>query len=506
MSRANRRFLPDGPTPVAAALVLAGLALAACDNGTGPADSTFRVEGVVTGLYTDSAVAGAEVFVDVLGRSGERAWASDTTDADGAYQLEVRVPGGCQGGSVNFQVQATALDYATLELGQAASPLVAVCGETTSLDLELYRNVFRTPQPVAGNLTPTQLSVGWSHACVIADDGAWCWGWSQGGRLGNAGVTADYAESPVPVTNGSGFTQISVGHTHTCALDGDGAAWCWGENYDGEVGADTSMLEVDEPFQVQTALRFVQVQAGRWHSCGLTAAGEVYCWGSDTSIGTGGEANYDIYTTPQPVALEGTYVAISSQFYSTCALRDTGDLYCWGYSGHGELGAGEQERGFYTTPLQVVGGHVWKQVNAGQYRACGITTSDATYCWGRDVSLGGGVVGDTAAPVEVPGGRTYATIRAGGNTCATTTAGAGYCWGGNNVGQLGEYPGTWSSTPVQVAPDLTFTTVQAGINYACGITTDQDLVCWGARAHLGSGRPIRPDGIAADSGNGEVQP
>lgn len=508
MRSETERSAPRATTLVrpALALILAALAGAACEDGTGPTGDTIQIDGTVTQLYTDSVVAGAEVIVDVLSASGTRAWARDTTDATGAYQLEVPVPGGCESGSVNYMIQATAVDHSPFTLGRSASPLVAVCGEATEMPIELYRTVFRTPQPVAGDLTPTELSVGWSHACVITDAGAYCWGWSQFGRLGNASVTEDYAASPVAVTNGGRFTQISVGHSHTCALDGEGAGWCWGDNIHGQVGADTTMLEVDEPFRVRTDLRFVQVQAGRWHSCGLTAAGAVYCWGSDTSIGTGDEPSYYRYTTPQPVLLEGTYVAISSQSYNTCALRDTGALYCWGLSIHGELGAGEDDTDFYTTPLLVLGDHQWKQVDAGQYRACGITTSDVAYCWGRDVSLGDDVVGDTAAPAEVPGGRTYATIHAGGNTCATTAAGAGYCWGGNDVGQLGEFPETWSTTPVQLAPDLTFTTVQAGINYACGITTDQDLVCWGERKFLGSGRPIRPDGAEADSADGEAQP
>lgn len=499
----TRRIGRTLPLVLVIAVVPAG-----CDDSTTGLDAnTVRVEGTVTRLYEDSVVSGAEIIVDVLAPGGDRAWARDSTDANGTYQLEVPVPGGCEGGSENFTVQATAVDHATLKLGQPASPLVAVCGETTSLDLDLYRNVYRTPQAVAGGLTPSQLSVGWSHACVIAADGAYCWGWSQWGRLGNASVAEDYAESPVPVTNGGGFTQVSVGHNHTCALDGAGAAWCWGDNFDGQAGADTSVYEVHEPSRVQTDLRFVQVQAGRWHSCGLTEAGEVYCWGNEMGTGTGDDP-YDevrIYTTPQPAVLEGTYVAISSQFNSTCALRATGDLYCWGYSGYGELGAGE-ERGIYTTPLLVVGDHAWKQVDAGDYFTCGITTSDAAYCWGRNVPLGNGVVGDTAAPVEVPGGRAYAMISAGGNTCATTAAGAGYCWGANNVGQLGEVEDPSSAIPVQVAPDLAFTALQAGISYTCGITTDQNLFCWGARKHLGSGRPIRPDGAAADSGHGEGQP
>ena len=491
----------SGARPATSALLLLVLAAAGCEDGTGPPENVIRVEGTVTRLHVDSVVVGAEIIVDVLGSSGERAWARDSTDANGVYQLEVSVPGGCKGGSVTFAVQATAVDHASLKLGRPASPLAAVCGETTGLDLDLYRTVFRSPQPVAGNLTVTQLSVGFAHACAIASGGAYCWGWSAWGRLGNASVTAEYVERPVTVTSGSGFTQVAAGQHHSCALDGDGAAWCWGDNAWGQVGADTSVLDVAEPFRVRTDLRFVQIAAGRWHSCGLTADGVVYCWGSDRGTGTGGEVRDTIYSTPQPVALDGQYVAISSQFSSACALRDTGDLYCWGYSYRGELGAGE-ERGYHTTPL-LVAGHQWSQVEAGRTSACALTASDAAYCWGTGWhgQLGNGDLLTTDTPVAVAGGGRWASISAGGtHACALTDAGVGWCWGKSERGALGTPPGAGEActygecfaTPVRVPTDLTFTTLQAGDDYTCGITTGQALVCWGVRELLGSGRPLRP--------------
>ena len=492
--------------PVLIAALLLALTSAACDDDTTGLDAdTVRLEGTVEAMFDEGPVPGAGITVDVVGASGERVWAVATTDSSGAYVLDVSAPGGCAGDSVDAPLRVTARDPAELRVGGFRDPLRLACGTPNPMDLTLYRNVFRDPQPVAGDLVPTQLSVGREHACAITETGAYCWGASWYGRLGNASATGhygDYAGSPVAVTNGQDFVQIAAGNEHTCALDADGAPWCWGSNWDGRVGADPSIGSLDEPYAVDTDLRFVQIAAGRWQSCGLTADGAVYCWGDARGVGTG-EPLDTLYTTPQPVLLDGSYTAVSSVFSSTCAVRDTGEAYCWGFSYAGELGGGE-ESGQHPTPVRVAGDHTWSVVDAGVVYGCGLTTAGAGYCWGRDFSgrTGTGGDGDSNVPVAVAGGHDFAAISAGEwHTCAITSDGTGYCWGDNSAGGLGIGPDDGSppigsaDTPVPVPTDLRFATLQTGgfngAGFTCGVTTGDALVCWGRREYLGAGMPLR---------------
>ena len=59
------------------------------------------------------------------------------------------------------------------------------------------------------------------------------------GQLGNGSFTA--SDSPVAVYTGGvlagkTLTQISGGQGYMCALDSAGAAYCWGDNSNGQLG------------------------------------------------------------------------------------------------------------------------------------------------------------------------------------------------------------------------------------------------------------------------------
>src|SRR3954470_18077865 len=75
------------------------------------------------------------------------------------------------------------------------------------------------------------------------------------------------------------FTFLAVGGQHTCALDASGAAWCWGDNSDGQVG-DGQALSRTTPGRVAGGLRFVQISAGSRTTCAITTQNLAYCWGA----------------------------------------------------------------------------------------------------------------------------------------------------------------------------------------------------------------------------------
>jgi alpha-tubulin suppressor-like RCC1 family protein len=197
---------------------------------------------------------------------------------------------------------------------------------------------------------------------------------------------------------------------------------------------------------------FVAVTSSTYVTCGLTAAGDAYCWGHPSFVGDGG--THPNTFVPVPVTGGHTFAMLSgSPHVFVCGVTTNGAAYCWGFSSHGQLGDGtNQDR---SVPTPVAGGLTFRAVSAGLFHACGVTTSDAAYCWGWNQygQMGDGTIGtDHLVPTPVGGGLTFATVSAGGShSCGVTTSNAVYCWGYNGNGTLGDGTTTNRLVPTAVA-------------------------------------------------------
>src|SRR5262249_7426045 len=136
------------------------------------------------------------------------------------------------------------------------------------------------PYRVAPTQSFTASAVGEVHACALDGSGAaFCWGANGVGQVGD-GTLADRA-LPVAALGGRTYTQIVAGLAHTRPCDGSGVAFCWGAS--GQIGR-TSASAVDQatPGAVSGAQRFVQIAAGGSHTCGIDGAGQTWCWGDNS--------------------------------------------------------------------------------------------------------------------------------------------------------------------------------------------------------------------------------
>jgi alpha-tubulin suppressor-like RCC1 family protein len=134
---------------------------------------------------------------------------------------------------------------------------------------------------------------------------------------------------------------------HNCGLTAGGAAYCWGDNTDGQLG-DGTTTGSSTPVSVSGGLTFAQVSAGGDHSCGVTTGGAAYCWGRSLygELGNGTESSPETcpggpcHTTPVPVLGALSLVQVSAGKLYTCALTSGGQAYCWGFNAYGQLGDG----------------------------------------------------------------------------------------------------------------------------------------------------------------------
>lgn len=225
-----------------------------------------------------------------------------------------------------------------------------------------------------------KMSLGYDFRCALLDDGSvWCWGDGSSGKLGNGASVS--SATPVQVSNlGGAATDIISGNTHTCALvniSGSGTVKCWGYNISRQLGDNTtttrnsatqvalglggsqSVVSISKSIGT-TEKNFAVLSdgtakvwggganpanlAGVSTATSLTAyhSGTSYlycivnidktssCWGSSNSYGQLGSGNLTTYTTPTSVIGLSDVKTIASNFYNSCAIKDTGELYCWG--------------------------------------------------------------------------------------------------------------------------------------------------------------------------------
>jgi len=312
------------------------------------------------------------------------------------------------------------------------------------------------------------------------------------------------AEAPSQGGLGISLTSIDLGDAHSCGLTAGGQAYCWGFNEQGQLGDGTLTTRGTPTAVDQSGVAggsFLSIVAGATHSCGLTAGGQAYCWGSNWGgqLGDGTTTDRDIPTSvDQSVGGGVSFASISAGPGNyTCGLTSGGQAYCWGENPNGQLGDGTYEsRSIPTAVDQSMGGGV-SSISAGVLHTCALTSAGEAYCWGMNFAggLGDGTLDGRPTPAAVDqsvgGGVSFASISAGSlQTCALTAGGTAYCWGANWTGQLGDGTTTNRTTPTAV--DQTeagsFASVWVG-NHSCGRNSGGEVYCWGfnGSGQLGDG-------------------
>ncbi len=272
-------------------------------------------------------------------------------------------------------------------------------------------NDSRVPVDVVGLTTGViAITAGYEHTCALTTSGgAKCWGSNRSRQLGNGpqsvSVIPPDSSTPVDVAGlTSGVTSISASVQHTCAVTSGGGAKCWGAELHGELGnGPQNIVNIAALDVVGLTAGVLAVSAGSEDTCALTDAGGVKCWGAnyEAQLGSGAISN-ESQSPVDVVGLAGGISAITSGFDHSCALTIAGGIKCWGHNWYGVLGDGsETDR---SSPVNVVGlSSGVRVVSAGFDHTCAVTTTGTVKCWGANDGgqLGNGSKTVSNTPVDV---------------------------------------------------------------------------------------------------------
>ena len=379
-------------------------------------------------------------------------------------------------------------------------------------------NFTNVPRAVTGLPSGVKsIAAGLSHACALTTQGAvWCWGSNFAGQLGNGSASMTPAPNPAQVAGlASGIASIASSKDHTCAVTTGGAVSCWGGNVAGTLGNGTTANSATPVPVTGLGSGIASVAAGYDHTCALTQAGSVLCWGSNQfrQLGNGS-------TSPSltPVAITGLgpgIVSLSTQGFHTCALLNDGGALCWGFNNSGQAGNGTTA--FGAAPQRVVGLSGARAVATGASHTCALTVANAIWCWGdsSDGALGTATLQNVATPLSVIGlPADLRSIGTGGpHTCALRNGGEVLCWGAGYFGQSGENamaftPPFGAATPVTVPGLPAALSLSVGSIHNCIVSVSSEAWCWGnnSEGQLGIGSsgnanysatPVRVNGLGA---------
>ena len=171
------------------------------------------------------------------------------------------------------------------------------------------------------------------------------------GQLG-IGSTED-ATTPQQINGLSGIADVYAGGNYVIAKDSSGNLWSWGVNYLGQLGIG-STEDATTPQQINGLSGIADVYAGGNYVIAKDSSGNLWSWGynGDGQLGIG---STEKATTPQQI--NGLSGIIDVSFYcdyntSVIAKDSSGNLWSWGYNGHGRLGI-ESTEITITTPQQL---------------------------------------------------------------------------------------------------------------------------------------------------------
>ena len=278
------------------------------------------------------------------------------------------------------------------------------------------------------------------------------------------------------------------------ALKPNGESWAWGVNETGQLGRNNTTV-YSSPVAVVGNHAFTDIAANNFSnlnygSClGLKIDGSVWAWGYNPygQLGTNNRTNYS-----SPVSVVGSHVFIRVRSGCNHSLfnKQDGSIWVCGYNATGQLG--DNSTTSRSSPVLVVGSHSFIRMagSIGGWHSLALKANGQAWAWGynSDGQLGDGSQTDRSSPVLVVGSHSFIKIAAGYlHTLGLKADGTLWAWGDNSYGGLGDGSRTDRSSPVLVVGSHSFIDIKASNRFSLALKANGQIWSWGNNANAALG-------------------
>ena len=186
----------------------------------------------------------------------------------------------------------------------------------------------------------TRLSLGSGYSSVIDDTGnLWMWGDNTYGQLGNGTTTSSY----IPLKVMGNIRTVSLGFSNSAAIDSAGNLWSWGSSSNGMLGNGTDgIFDHGSSIPVKIMENIKTVSIGQSHSAAIDNSGNLWMWGSNVYGQLGNGTNGYGTGSGVPVKIMENIRTVSIGESHSAAIDNNGNLWTWGSNKDGQLGNGTQ--------------------------------------------------------------------------------------------------------------------------------------------------------------------
>lgn len=312
-----------------------------------------------------------------------------------------------------------------------------------------------------------------------------------------AGGTTVVDELPSAV-----FTAIDAGDLASYAIDSEGRAYAWGENWHGQLGIgsrDPQAVAHSVPAQIEfpDGIRVAQISGGWGHAAAIDTNGDIWTWGMNRSgqLGLGDLVDKHV---PVKVEVEGKkFVSVAAGIDATWAIDTDAHLWGWGSSSKSSpLGDGtvplEQEDHPIPLPLAAPADVTFTKVSTGRDAPAALSADGRVWVWGSRSNNRIPAPLDGITPQPIPGLSGVTALSAGvSHIGALTEAQKVLSWGDNYLGSFGDGTNTSGSTPQALVQTQTgpITAVSVGFQQTLGINAQGTVFAWGSNEEAALGNP-----------------